>query len=115
VSLTPLPGLAELAENPDSAAGLPRETLCALLRTTRRLAAELEYHLALAPVPTTPLAPQDGQPDQRLSPARAAAYIGKSTRWLRGHDIPGKIQLGHRSVVYSERALAKYLRQRTAK
>ena len=41
-----------------------------------------------------------------------AALLGVSTRWLRGHDVPGKIQLGHRSTVYSQKTLERYL-QRT--
>jgi hypothetical protein len=115
MTLTPLPNLAELAEDPGKAAGLPRETLCRLLRTARRLAADLEYHLALVADAGAPQALHDGQdPDRRLSQEAAAEFLGVSVRWLRAHKVPGKIRLG-RKVVYDARALARYLRRRTAK
>jgi hypothetical protein len=112
--LTPLPSLSELAEDPGKAAGLPRERLCALLRDARRLAVEIEYLLTLAAEPGTPRMIDSGEPDRRLSAAEAAQFLGVTERWLRGHEIPGKIRLG-RNVVYDARALAKYLRQRTTK
>jgi predicted DNA-binding transcriptional regulator AlpA len=110
-----VPPLDALAADPSQLASLPRTTLLDLLRVTRLLAVELEHALAARqPEPVLPV-PDGASPDRRLTPPEAAAYLGVSLRWLRQRDVPGKIKLGHRTVVYSAKALEKYLRQRAAR
>jgi hypothetical protein len=110
-----VPPLDGLAADPSQLESLPRATLLDLLRVTRLLTVELEHALAARPPEPVLPVPDGASHDRRLTPAEAAAYLGVSSRWLRQRDVPGKITLGHRTVVYSAKALEKYLRQRAVK
>jgi len=115
MGLVPVPSLAELVDNPGRLTGLPREAVLEVLRAARLLVVEAEHALALSEAVPAPQGPQDGHKDRRLTPKEAAAYLGQSLRYLRyhQHEIPGRIRLSYKTVVYSEQALAKFLRQRT--
>jgi predicted DNA-binding transcriptional regulator AlpA len=114
--LEPVPSLDQLAEDPGKLSALSPALVLALRCRLTVLLAHVEHQVAVQGLaPTTPPARDGGEPDRRLSPKEAAALLGTTRRWLRSHDVPGRIQLGHKTVVYAARAIEKYLRQRTAK
>jgi hypothetical protein len=113
--LAAVPSLDALVAEPERAAALPYRALLEARRTAQRLVADLDMVLALAGQPVATTAPQDSQdPSPLLSPDQAAAFLGRSRRWIRrtGRLLPGRVPLGKRSISYRRADLERYIRQR---
>jgi hypothetical protein len=113
--LVSVPSLDTVRAEPERLLSLPRPVLLELRRQVGHLAVELDMALTETGNNVVVTQPDGAEPDRRLSPPEAAAYLGVPLRYLCDRKVPGKIKLSHRVTVYSEAALKKYLRQRAAK
>ena len=106
-----VPTLDELAENPARAAGLPANTLQALLCRSVTLQAALLGALVAAGT----LARRDAteEADALLTVSDAAARLSTTTDWLYRHAarLPFTVRNG-RQLRFSARGIARYIRER---
>jgi len=113
VTLTPVPSLDQLAEDPGKASGLPVETAEALLARVHVVQGALLTRLLAARAPAT------GQPaptDRLLTPTEAAALLNMTPRWLYRHhpSLPFTRRLSRKALRFSETGLKKWLATKRA-
>jgi predicted DNA-binding transcriptional regulator AlpA len=115
--LTSAPKLSELLDAPERLPTLRREVLLELRRQTLHFLAELEHQVALAPPGAPSPAAQDGQEDRLLSPDEAAAYLGRTRRWIKRHGprLPGRVKLSPKAIGYRLRDLERYVQRKATK
>ena len=108
--LRTIPSLDQIADDPNSLAGLPAETLRALLLRSAAAQSALAARFALEN-PTADGRPEATNSDRLLTAEEAEALSGISARWLRRNHkkLPFSRKLSHKTLRFSEAGLRRWL------